>query len=385
MKKKLFVFAGEPSGDMHGGNLAREILNIAPNIRIEGVAGPKMRAQGVTGPLTMEDFAVMGVSDVVRSLPRLIRQFYQVRDAILKAEPEAAVLIDYADFNLRMAKALRKHGYKGKIIQYISPSVWAWGKHRIGEMAATLDLLLTIYPFELDYFTKTSLDVKYVGSPVKEQVCGYKYNNNWKDVLSIPHSQPLVALFPGSRKNEIDRNLPIILAAAAKLSRKYPEAIFGISCFNENARTFINNAISGFPEFKGNIELIPKEYTYELMRDSRCAVAKSGTVTLELALHQCPSVAVYKTSQINRWYAKYIMKAILPYYCIVNILAGKEIFPELIKSGLNADGLYRLLDNMYSDSPERKKCIHACQALTSSLGTKNTSASAADAILRLFA
>src|SRR5437016_2086989 len=142
-----FIFAGESSGDLHGSRLM-EALKKSKGCTFTGVGGPLMRAQYMKSILNMEDFLVIGFTDVIKALPKLYKQFYKVRDAILKQEPDCVILIDYPEFNLRLAKALRKKKYKGKIVQYICPTVWAHGKHRINTMANTLDLLLTIFPFE---------------------------------------------------------------------------------------------------------------------------------------------------------------------------------------------------------------------------------------------
>lgn len=380
---KLFIFAGEPSGDLHGANLIKAIKDTAPNITIEGVAGKRMRAEGVSGPLNMEDFEVMGLSDVLASLPRLIKQFYIVRNAILKKAPDAVILIDYADFNLRLAKHLRKRGFKGKIVQYISPSVWAWGKHRIKSMADTLDLLLTIYPFESSYFAGSSLEVQYVGSPIKEQVSLYSHQPTWLSSLGVSNKTPIVGIFPGSRKHEIIRNLPTILQAAEELYKKHPEALFGISCSNSLSESALREVMQTYPNLKNCVFPVPQQYTYELMRDSRCAIAKSGTVTLELAMHHCPTVAVYKTSRLNRLYAKYIMKAILPNYCIVNILAGKEIYPELIKEVMTPEKLIQMIKPFYTDSQQRQECIQECMKLSHSLGSNRTGNKAAESVIRI--
>ena len=379
----IFIFAGEPSGDLHGSHLVHAMKTKFPHLSIEGIAGPRMRAEGVQGILAMEDFSVMGFTDVIKSLPRLYKQFFQVRKQILFGQPDGVILVDYPGFNLRMAKTLRKGGYQGKIIQYISPSIWAWGPHRINEMAKTLDLLMTIYPFETKYFSNTSLKVNYVGSPVKEQISLHKYNTQWKNILSIPSSNPLVGLFPGSRRGEIERNLPIILDAAEKMKHTHPDVAFGISCSNDEIKTLIEKHLKTYPELSKSIYLIPKEFNYELMRDSRCAVAKSGTVTLELAMHKCPTIAVYKVTPINRLYAKYVVKPMISHFCIVNILAGKEVFPELIRNGLTATNLFNLLDNLYADDNARQVCITACHELDKAIGDHNASHNAASAVLEL--
>lgn len=378
--KLLYLIAGEPSGDLHGSKLASQLLTHHSDIVLRGVAGPKMRSQGVSGPLQMEDFEVMGFTDVLKALPRLVKHFYTVRDDILDKAPDGVVMIDYPGFNLRMAKALRKKGYKGKLIHYVSPSVWAWGRHRIKEMEQTLDLLLTIYPFEAACYAGSSLNVAYVGSPIKQYIGEYTYNKEWKSVSGITAEAPIVALFPGSRSGELKRNLPMIFNAASILKNNHPDLAFAVSCANEEARLQISLASEVFPELEKSLFPIAREYTYELMRDSRCAIAKSGTVTLELALHKCPTVVVYQLSRLNHFYAKYCLKLNLPHYAIVNILAGKELFPELIEHGQTAENIARTVDTLLNDPLARTRCVQGCTTLSDGLGPSQASTAAAHAI-----
>jgi lipid-A-disaccharide synthase len=249
-------------------------------------------------------------------------------------------------------------------------------------MEKTLDLLLTIYPFEAEYFSDTTLKVDYVGSPLQEYLSMYHYQDEWRQQLGIPVSNHLVALFPGSRKGEIVRNLPTILEAAALLKQANPEIVFGISCFNETVKNFLELNREQYPILKNALFHVPKEYSYELMRDSRCAIAKSGTVTLELALHKCPTVVVYQLSTLNRLYAQYLLKVNLPHYCIVNILAKKEVFPELIEKGLNTQNLFFQIHSLYIDGEKRQKSIQACQEIDNSLGTHDANKKAAESIAR---
>ena len=159
----------------------------------------------------MEEFQVMGFSDVLKALPRLWKHFYSLRNRILAEQPDAVILIDYPGFNLRLARALRQQGYGGKIIQYICPSVWAHGKQRIETLSLHYDLLLTIYPFESTYFEQSLLPVKYVGNPLEENIRTYSYQENWKETLHLPSSEHLIALFPGSRLGEIKKHVPMQL------------------------------------------------------------------------------------------------------------------------------------------------------------------------------
>lgn len=377
--RRYFVFAGEPSGDLHGKALLSALKKQTPSLKLSGVGGPLMREEGIECILPMEAFCVMGFSDVITAFPRLYRQFHQVKDAILDSNPDGVILIDYPGFNLRLAKALRKRHYSGKIIQLISPSVWAWGKKRVVPMAETLDLLLTIYPFESDYFATTSLPVKYIGNPLVEALQRHTYDDAWRQKLGLPQ-KPLIALFPGSRSAEIERNLPIQLEAASLFKKAHPDVLFAISCAEEKQRPILQLLLEKSSLSSSDVFLIPKAFTYELMRDSRTAIAKSGTVTLELALHNRPTLVVYQLSLLNQLIAKYLLRLRLPYYCIVNILNGRMVFPEWIAQQPNPEQLFHSLEALHSEGEVRKNTLQGCHDTRQLLGAFNTSELAAQYI-----
>lgn len=380
---KLFLFAGEHSGDLHGSHLLKRLKERSPETQFIGVGGPKMRAEGLEPIMPMEEFAVMGFSDVIKKLPKIYRQFHFVKHSILEHKPEGVVLIDYPDFNLRLAEKLRKSGYSGKIIYYISPTVWAWRKGRIASMEKHLDLLLTIYPFESQYYANSSLPVIYVGNPLREYIKMYAYTTTWKAELQIPCDVPILALFPGSRSGEIERNLPLQLQAARQLLQKTPEKIVAVSYgISEHATAILNLAAKcGWPS-EEKLYFVPQKYTYELMRDSSTALAKSGTVTLELALHQVPTVVIYKMSNFNYFVAKYLMRLNMPHYCIVNILLQKEAFPECIEYGLNVQNVYEKLKKIDEQGLDRSSCLTDCQKLMDILSEDNASHNSAEAVLK---
>lgn len=374
-KPHLFIFAGEPSGDLHAAHLIKALKKQLHDYHFSGVAGPCLRAEGIETILNMENFSVMGFSDVLKNFPALYKQFYKVRDYILTTQPEIVVFIDYPGFNLRMAKALRKAGFKGKLVHYICPSVWAWGKKRIIHMSNTLDMLLTIYPFEAAAFEHTSLNVKYISNPLQEYISQYVYHSSWKSHFPIQH--PLIAIFPGSREGEIKRNLKTQLQAASLFQKKHPHATFGISCSHPELRCLIETMIDA--EGLKNAFTIPKHLTYELMRDSHSAIAKSGTVTLELALHKRPTVVVYELSTLNWLIAKFLIRLNLPHYCIVNILSQKRVFPELIEKGFTPENLAHELEKIH-EGTARDQCIVGCQEVVNLFQSSQASVQAAEAI-----
>ena len=192
---RCFFIAGEHSGDLHGAHLLQALHKEQPDAFYAGVGGPLMRAEQFHCFLPMEDFQIFGFTGIVRHLPRVVNQFRQIRDHILGHDYDVVIFVDYPGFNLRMAQALRKRGYKGKLVQYICPSVWAWGKGRIDGMVKTLDLLIAFFPFEPALFAHTKLPVVFCGHPLTEAVAPAR---------AAPTEPPMIAIFPGSRRREIE-------------------------------------------------------------------------------------------------------------------------------------------------------------------------------------
>lgn len=380
----FFMYAGELSGDMYGTLLIRELKRHIPNLKVTGVPGPEMRSEGVTGPLRMENFEVMGFSDVLRSLPKLRRHFHTLKNYILDTTPEMAIFIDSPSMSIRLAKALRRKGYKGKIVQYICPTVWAWGKHRIKQMAENFDLLLTIFPFEESYFKNSLLKTVYIGNPLKELISQHHYDENWSKLLGIKDVKNLIALFPGSRPGEIKRNLPKLLAAAKRVKDQNTHFSLAVSCANDAHMALIQEIIAGSEvSLNKDIFVVPRIYTYDLMKFSKSAIAKSGTITLELALHHCPTVVVYELTKLNRFIAKFFLRLRLPHYCIVNILTGKTVFPELIEKGFTIEMAHEQLQKLLLDQPYREACIGCCKELHSFLQEENASERASKEIINV--
>jgi len=375
MSCDLFVFAGEKSGDLHGEKLLQALYAKHPHLKIVGVGGPKMRSVGMQCVLPMEEFQVMGFIDVFFALPKLIRQFHFVVDKILQFKPKAVLMIDYPGFNLRMAKRLRKMNFKGKLIHFICPSVWAWGKKRIPMMGKTLDLLLSILPFEKELFEKTPLNVAYVGHPLIERLKQYRYQ-------AFASKEKVIALFPGSRTKEIQRNLPLYLAVCRILLNKHPELQIALSVSEERHRPLIAKLLAEKQWQEKDILFVSAEQTYELMQRAHLAIAKSGTVTLELALHRVPTVVTYGVSLLDKIIAYDILRIRLQFYCIVNIIAGKEVFAELIGPNFTQDALLEKAEALLDDS-NRVQIDRNCTNLIDQLGIHETAPKAATEILKL--
>ncbi|MBI3900576.1 MAG: lipid-A-disaccharide synthase, partial [Chlamydiia bacterium] len=269
---------------------------------------------------------------------------------------KAVILIDYPGFNLRLEASLRKKGYRGKLIHYVAPSVWAWGKKRIPKMAQHLDLLLTLFPFEKKYFASTSLSVEYAGHPLTQ-------------LALLPRKEePLLAIFPGSRKAEIERTFPIQLESAKKLQTLHPTLTIGISSASKEIEPLILSHVQ-----KANISchLFPPDQKQNLLQCAKVAIATSGTITLELALCKIPTLVTYGVSLLDRFIVQNILNIDLPFYCIVNILLEKEVFPEFFGPNLQTDRLFPALHSLWEEDASRNAIASLCEKVQKELGTQN--------------
>ncbi|KAG6559218.1 Lipid-A-disaccharide synthase [Candidatus Rhabdochlamydia oedothoracis] len=362
----LFIFCGEPSGDLHAESLLAELKVKKPTLNIFGVAGPRMRHQGVNPVLAMEELQVMGFIDVFCAFPKLVRMFYKVANAILELQPKMVFTIDYPGFSLRLHRHLKRRGFKGQIVHFICPSVWAWGKHRIAFMEKHLDHLFTILPFESQIFRK--LPTQYVGHPLNFRIQSYNYQN-----LDLPKDKQIIALFPGSRSKEIERNLPIYLDTCKHLCANNPHLHIALSVaqpkFHSQILFILQKKNWNYP-----ITFVPSTHSYELMQKTHLAIAKSGTVTLELVLHFVPTVVTYGLSKLDLIIARDLLRIRLPFYCLVNIIANQEIFPELIGPYFTNTSLlshaYHLLEN---HPVYQEKCKHILTLLGRANAAKEVS------------
>jgi lipid-A-disaccharide synthase len=355
----IFIVVGEPSGDLYG----EQLLKQYPTLKLMGVGGPKMRAlKGFHCLLPMEKFHVMGFVDVFLALPKMVFYLFWLKKQILKAAPQTVLFIDYPDFNLRLAKSLKKSGFKGTLVHYICPSIWAWRKKRIFLMEKALDHLFCILPFEKGYFATSPLAVHYAGHPLIQKIEEHRHT-------PFPEKK-WIALFPGSRKKEILLNFPIQLKVAKKLLEEDPSLSFAVSLAHEKFRPLLRAMMKEF-----QLPLVEEGCRYDLMRSCHAAIAKSGTVTLELALHKVPTVVTYGIAPFDLFIARTILKIKLPFYALPNIIHGKELFPELFGPNLTFLALYGAAKRVIYDEAVRKECQEKCAALYNLLKHKEADGS----------
>ncbi len=367
MKKKIFVFAGEVSGDVHGEHIVKKLKSEFPRARVFGVGGPLMRLAGLETILPMENFQVMGFVDVFFALPKLFKQFFFLKKMLLQERPDLILLIDYPGFNLALAKSLRKKGFTGKICHYICPSVWAWGKGRIAKMEKIFDHLYVIFPFEQRLFNQEKLPVHYVGNPLAQ-----KAKNNRSSPINIDPKYRVVAIFPGSRSKEIDRNFPLQLKIAKQLLKKHDDLFFVVSVAQSTFSRPLNELMDrlGVTD-RSRFMFIEASLNPNLMKRAELAIAKSGTNNLELALHHIPTVVTYGIGPVDLFIAKNLLRINLPHYSLPNIVADQTIFPELIGPRFTEEALFAEVDQFLSSDKIRVACREKCREMGKILEDKH--------------
>jgi len=306
----------------------------------------------------------MGIIEVLKHYRFFKNTMNQILAEVDRRKSDAALLVDYPGFNLRLAAELKKRGVK--VYYYISPKVWAWNKKRIPKMAKVIDRLMVIFPFEVEVFKGAGLRVDFVGNPLVAQIDEFLST----DVQPLPwQSDRLVALLPGSRKQEIERILPTMLAAAKKLEAELPELSFMIATPNERIERIVHEQIARYSEKPARLDVVCG-HARELMRQAESAIVTSGTATLETALIGTPHILVYKTSAFTYWFARTVVK--IAHIGLVNIVAGRTVCSELIQQDATADALALEVSKLMTDSPERQVMLKGYADVRQLLGTKNS-------------
>jgi lipid-A-disaccharide synthase len=325
---KYYLIAGEASGDLHGSNLIRELRRLDPDAQLRCWGGDAMKAAGGEIVKHYRDLAFMGFIEVVRNLPTILRNLSFCKQDVLAYAPDVLVLIDYPGFNLRIAKWAKARGIK--VIYYISPQVWAWKEGRTKTIREVVDRMLVILPFEEAFYQKWDYKVVYVGHPLVQVVDDFRKAN----AQGSP-SQPLIALLPGSRKQEVLAKLPLMLEA----SRHLPHYRFVVAKAPSLDDAFYASLLAPYPQ----VETVKNE-TYALLSQATAALVTSGTATLETALFEVPQVVCYKGSPISYAIARRLIK--IKYISLVNLIMDRPVVKELIQHALTVPNLIRELKSL---------------------------------------
>lgn len=328
---KIMISVGEASGDLNGANLAKALKQLEPDIELFGMGGEAMRTAGVELVYDIADLGVMGFIEVVKSLPKMFRLRDRLAEIMAAEKPDVLVVIDYPDFNMRLAKVARAQGIP--VVSYISPSAWAWRRGRAKEVAGIVQRVAAIFPFEADVYREAGANVSYVGHPLLDIVRPeFSREEAYRHFAADPH-KPIVLLMPGSRTQEIDKLLPVMLAGAEKIAEKVPESQFFLPVASTISREMLQNILK---DYRVSVTLT-QDHTYDLMHIASTAIAASGTATLETSLMGLPTVIIYKLAPLTYFLGKFLVK--IPDVGLPNIVAGKRIVPELIQDEANAENI----------------------------------------------
>jgi len=371
---KLFLIAGEASGDLHGSNLIKALIQKDSSIDIRFWGGDLMEKAASRKPEKhYKALAFMGFVEVVMNLGRIVQNFKKCREDILVFQPDALVLIDYPGFNLRMAKWAKSQGII--VYYYISPKVWAWKESRVYKIKKYVDTLFTIFPFETAFFKKYDMEVEYVGNPLVDAIADYRVLRELREP-QYPNSQypeksekPIVAILPGSRRQEVSTKLPVMLEAAGKFS-EYQFVIAGAPSLEE---TFYAPFIEGYDA------KILFGKTYEILESAEAALVTSGTATLETALFGVPQVVCYIASPISYTIAKRLIK--IKFISLVNLIFDREVVRELIQDACNVDQVVEELSYVLRGGKKRAQQEQDCATLIAMLGNGSASEKVAEKIL----
>lgn len=358
---KYYIIAGEASGDLHGSNLLAGLKTVDNNASFRAWGGDKMQSQGAVLVKHYRDLAFMGFAEVAANLRTILSNLSFCKKDILEYKPDAVILIDYPGFNLRIAKFLHQQGIK--VIYYISPQVWAWKKSRIHTIKAVVDKLIVILPFEQEFYKQHQIDADFAGHPLLDAL-----PDPVKETAFHPDQRPVVALLPGSRKQEIKKVLPVMLS----VQQDFPEIDFIIAGVSSISEHFYRHIIG-----KNQVKLIMND-TYPLLQTARASLVTSGTATLETALIGVPEVVCYKAGGISYAIARRLVK--VKYISLVNLIMDRLVVKELIQGDLNRFNLRGELSNLLYNQKYRSDMFNAYADLRTKLGGKGASARAATTI-----
>ena len=378
---KYYLIAGEPSGDSLGARLMEAIRRQDKDAFFAGIGGDGMQNQGLTSLFNISELAVMGLAEVIPSIPRILKRINQTVAEIERLKPDVVITIDSWSFCARIHKKLRKLNLNIPQVHYVAPQVWAWKKKRARTMHKYIDLLLTLFPYEPKYFLPYDLETVFVGHPVIENVNRRQIDTDaFKKQYNIPADNRIMLILPGSRHNEVERLLPDFLEVVKKMRAKH----FDFSYVLPTVSTVAERVKKAVAESELPITVIEGEDARRAaFQNAAVAVAASGTVALELAILDVPHIIAYKVPKLTEWVARRCLH--IQFVNLTNILLGYEVVPELLQQSCNPDNIMQYVEQFLSQNSLYKRQIENFGKLRKLLGLNEQTPSdnAATAILEL--
>ncbi len=375
---RIMIVAGEASGDVHGGSLARAIRRLAPSVELFGVGGDNMGDAGVELIHHMGKLAVVGITEVLRHLGAVRGALNSLTNAARERDVDAVVLIDYPDFNLTLARRLRKRAPDVPIVYYISPQVWAWRAGRVSKIARLVDRMLVILPFEKELYESTDLEVDFVGHPLLDLIRLGDDREAYSERHGPPPKDTWIGLLPGSRRFEVERLLPPMLEAADSLLSRIGRPRFLIPVSPALGAAMYESVLADFPDLKQRTYLIEDDY-YPTLEHCTVAAVCSGTATLEAALADTPMVVVYRTSWLTYTLAKSLVR--VRDFALVNLIVGRRAVLELVQGEVTGPRIADELRTLLNKQARRGAVLSALAEVRERLGEPGASERVARRVL----
>jgi lipid-A-disaccharide synthase len=358
--KTIMIIAGEASGDMHGANLVREMLKINPTLNFYGIGGNRLREEGVELLANASDMAVVGLTEVVSKLGKILKIMGMMKKSLDERRPDLVILIDYPDFNIPIAAAASKRGIK--VFYYISPQVWAWRKGRIGQIKKIVNKMAVILPFEVETYSREGFSVDYVGHPLLDMVKLSYSKQESKKKFGLDEDKITIGILPGSRPSEVRKLMPELLRAAHILNQEMPDLQFVLPLADTLEEKSVTEIISGFHV---TVKVV-SGHTYDVISCADLALVASGTATLETALLEVPMIIVYKISLLSYLIGRLFVH--VKNIGLVNIIAGKTIVPELIQNDASGENIAREALSILVNRERKQEMIRELSAIRAKLG-----------------
>ncbi len=374
-KTCLMMVAGERSGDIYGAELAAALRSRLEGAEIFGCGGEAMRRAGVDTVVDAHAVTMVGIAEIVPGLPRVYRAFRALQREAERRRPRLAILIDFPDFNLRLARKLKRLGVP--VVYFVSPQIWAWRKGRLKQLKANIAKMLCIFEFEEKIYREAGIPVEYVGHPLVDLVRTHLSRRDFFARAGLDPAKPLVALLPGSRRKEVAHNLPPMLDAATRLTASR-DVQFVIAVAPTLDSAWMEAALAECYVGRATVRAVPRA-TYDALQHCDVAVVASGTATIEAALRERPMVVVYRVSPLTWIIGKLLVD--VPFYSMVNLLAAKPVVPELIQHDFRALTLASQLEYLLDHSEAREKMAEQLRGVKERLGPGGAITRAAEAVL----
>ncbi len=372
------IIAGEASGDLHAAKLVQAAHASQSDIEFYGIGGPNMQKAGVKILVDCSQMAVVGIAEIWAQRKVIFAALRQMREELANKPPDLLLLVDYPEFNLRLAKTAKQ--YSIKVLFYISPQVWAWRQHRVKKIRDRVDMMAVVFPFEEAFYLQHHVPVKFVGHPLVDEVRASASREVLLAEFGLNATNKIVGLFPGSRRSELKRLLPVILKSARLIQSTHPDTHFLLPLAPSISESELEPQLSAYSDLK---ILILKQRAYDVMTMCDVIITVSGTVTLEIALVGTPMVIINKVSVLTYAIVHRMLKT--DHIGLCNIIAGKEITPELIQHNATPENISNITHELLINRKKREKIKHELSEIEGKLGARGGISNIANLVIEMLA